>query len=620
VKRGRATRARGQAAAWWLGLVLWLGLSAAPAAAGEEDRIAVIEAARFCRCDDATLPPPTAAWTTVPLAHLWRVPAGRHAATAWFELELPRERVAQETQALYVPALNRSARVFVNGQLVAVLGSFEDPMPLNWNRAQLVVVPPALLHAGMNRVQVQERAYWFEAGWLSMVRAGPERLLRPVYEQRKFWQNDLVMMLGATTLVLSLLVLGVWMSRRDRTLYFWFGCATLVWSFISLDYFAYRAPIAEFGWEQALEVAQVLHAVLLYTFVLRFTGRRRPVLECGLWLYWAAGSLLVLRHRVGAQGVEAWYFGALVASLYFWGLLVRAAARHRKSEAALLAAGALTTIGLTAYDLWLFSRHSWTDRVYLAHFGAPVLMFAMGWVLMRNFVESLDAHERLAAELERRVQDKARELEANYEQLAEARRTEALAVERARIMSEMHDGIGSQLTMALSLVGAAAGAGGDPVATVLRQSIEDLQLIIDSLEPVEDDLLTVLGALRYRVEDRLRTSGIEIRWNVRDLPPMPWLTPQNVLSVLRIFQEAFANCIKHSGARTVEVETELLDRDGAPRARISIVDDGRGMAGPGRGRGLRNMERRARSLGGELRIDSRPGRTAVSLFIPVAAG
>ena len=76
------------------------------------------------------------------------------------------------------------------------------------------------------------------------------------------------------------------------------------------------------------------------------------------------------------------------------------------------------------------------------------------------------------------------------------------------------------------------------VATVLRESIEDLQLIIDSLEPVENDLLTVLGTLRYRVQDRLSKSGIELQWNVVDLPPLPMLTPQSVLSILRILQEA----------------------------------------------------------------------------------
>jgi signal transduction histidine kinase len=612
----RPTRAFRGHLHWW-SLVWWLCLLAAPLARAD-DQVLRIESARFCRCDGDAIPAADAPWAPVALAHMWRAPRGEHAATAWYAVDIPVPQVPADTFAIYVPALNRSARVFVNGRLIAVTGEFTDPMPLNWNRPQLFVVPPALLKPGVNQLQVQVRTYWYENGWLSMVRAGPERLLRPVYEQRRFWQNDLVMILGATTLVLSLFVLGVWMSRRDQTMYFWFGCATLVWSFISLDYFAYRTPIHEFGWEQALEVMQVLHALLLYTFVLRFTGRTRRWLERFMWGYWLVGSVLVVSRIFGGREVEIWYFGTLVGSLYFWYLLVSSAARHRRSEAVLLATAALGTIGLSAYDLWLFSRHSWTERVYLAHFGAPLLMFAVGWVLMRNFVASLNAHERLAAVLEQRIEQKAAELEANYEQLAEARRQEALAVERARIMSEMHDGIGSQLTMALSLVRGQHGEH-DKVASVLRESIEDLQLIIDSLEPVDNDLLTVLGTLRYRVADRLRQSGIEIRWNVHDLPPLPQLTPQNVLSILRIVQEAFANCIKHSGATEVDVETGLVHGAGGQGAMIRIVDNGRGIEGQRTGRGLENMRRRAAGMGASLTIESRPGRTAVSLLIPLQA-
>jgi signal transduction histidine kinase len=180
----------------------------------------------------------------------------------------------------------------------------------------------------------------------------------------------------------------------------------------------------------------------------------------------------------------------------------------------------------------------------------------------------------------------------------------------------MHDGIGSQLTLALSLVRGAHGEDAR-VATVLRESIEDLQLIIDSLEPVENDLLTVLGTLRYRLQDRLSKSGIELQWNVVDLPPMPMLTPHSVLSILRILQEAFANCLKHSGATRIVVTTRLQGTPGQGEAAcISIVDDGRGIDGGRAGRGLDNMRRRAEALGGKLKITSRPGCTEVMLEVP----
>jgi len=586
------------------------------------DLVQKVEGAEFVTTAEGVTPAGDAAWRPVALAHVWSPPPGVAFAEAWFRVRLSVPALRDQPYALYVPAINHSGRIFVGGRIVGEVGPFDGTMPLQWNRAQFFVLPPALLHAGENELRVQERVYGWEHGWLSAMQFGPEAALRPVYEWRHFWQTTFVMILGATVFVLSVFVLGVWVFRRDQTMYLWFGLATGVWAFISTDYFVEWTPFDGYRWEQAIEIAQVLHAVLLCLFVLRYTARRIPWLERGMAVWWVAGSAMMLSvdHRV--RWVEYWYLGTLVGSLYFWALLIGAAWKRRQSEAVLLATAAMVTIVLTAYDLWLYSRHTWTDRLYLAHFGAPLFLFTLGWVLMRRFVESLNAYEALAAVLEQRVAAKASELHSQYDELIEARRSEALAVERARLMSEMHDGIGSQLTLALSLVSRDAEPGGESarIAAVLRESIEDLQLIIDSLEPVEHDLLTVLGTLRYRVQDRLQRSGIEIEWNVHDLPSMPLLTPQNVLSVLRIVQEAFANGLKHSGATRIEVAADLVDA-GTPHeaACIRIVDDGRGISGTRTGRGLESMRRRAAGMGATVEISSRPGRTEVALRIPTRA-
>jgi signal transduction histidine kinase len=624
------------ALAFALALACMAMASAAPASDAAPGIQTVIDA-EFCSSQSDAIPGPDCGWKAVRLANLWTA-RDRAAAVenAWYRLHFHLDAVPSSGVALYMVALNRSARFHVNGRWLAQRGGFDPPLPLNWNRAEYVVVPPALLQPGDNVLHVQERIYTWEHGWLSPVAVGPEAVLLPQYERRRFWQNDLVRMLGATTLVLSVFVLGVWAGRRDQTMYFWFGCATLTWSAISLDYFALTSPLPGLAWEGFIEIAQVLRSVLIYVFVLRYCGRRAPVLERAMWAWWVVGAVCVATGALPVRWVEQWYLGTLLASLWFFALLVREAMRRRRSEAVMLAGAAIVTIALSAYDLWLFSRHSWTDRFYLAHFGAPLFLFVLGWVLMRRFVESLNAHEKLAQVLEQRVEEKARELGRNVEQLIEARRSEALAVERTRIMSEMHDGIGSQLTMALSLVREAQGEDGR-VAVVLRESIEDLQLIIDSLEPVDNDLLTVLGTLRYRLQDRLSRSGISLHWNVVDLPPLPMLTPHGVLAILRILQEAFANCLKHSGARTITVTTGLAGTPGVDEvAHIRIRDDGHGFDAPPpaadeppapappsvaaavarRGRGVDNMRRRARAIGARLEITSSPGRTEVMLAIP----
>jgi signal transduction histidine kinase len=600
-----------------------------PSAPGQPTDIPslVLSRAEFCQRPGLSDVPPDAGcgWKTVELAKLWKGPSEHGLADAWFRLRFHLDSVPARPLAMYLVAFNRTGRLFVNGGLLRDLGAMQEPLPLNWNRSQYAVIPPAMLRAGDNEIVMQERAYGWDLGWLAPVRLGSQEELRPVFQRRVFWQNDLVRLLGACTGAVGVFMLGVWLGRRRDTMYFWFGCVSLLWTAFSLDYYASSPPLPAWVWERFIESAPVLRGVLMFMFVLRYCGLHRPVIEAVSWLYFLVGATAIFGGFMPTETIDLWYLVVLGASAYFFFLQTLVGLRRSLLEGMMLAVAGMVQMVLSGYDLWLYSANTWTDRVYLAHFSAPLYLFVVGTILIRRFTESLNAYEKLAAVLEHRVSAKAAELERNYEQLIEARRNEALALERTRIMSEMHDGIGSQLTMALSLVrrmdreADPAHNGEDGrVATVLRESIEDLQLIIDSLEPVENDLLTVLGTLRYRLQDRLGKGGIELQWNVVDLPPLPMLTPHSVLSILRIVQEAFANALKHSGATRIAVTTGLKGEPGIDEtAHIGIVDNGHGIQPrQGAGRGMENMRRRASALGGRLLVTSHAGRTEVLLEFP----
>ena len=572
------------------------------------------------------LPGPECHWQTAPLAKMW--PSHRSGPPqydVWYKLHFHLDTVPARGVALYVVAFNRTGRLFVNGQFATEFGAMVEPLPLNWNRSQQAFMPAALLRAGDNEIEIQQRAYSWEQAWLAPVQLGPEARMSETWRRRVFWQNELVRILGVSAATIGLFMFAVWLGRRSEAMYFWFACVSLLWSVISLDYFAPYPPLPAFQWERCMEAAQVLRGVLMFMFTLRYCGKRWPVAEFLAWGYFALGVAAMFSDSLSSgYAIVLWYLGTLAFSFVYFIMLVRQGLRNSLLEGAMLAVAGATQLGLSVYDLQLYSSRTWTDRVYLTHFSAPLFVGVVGTILIQRFVESLNAYQRLAAVLEQRVAEKAAELERNYEQLVEARRNQALTMERGRIMSEMHDGIGSQLTLALSLVrrmDREANPGAPPqdgqVATVLRESIEDLQLIIDSLEPVENDLLTVLGTLRYRLQDRLGKGGIDLQWNVVDLPPLPMLTPHSVLSILRIVQEAFANCLKHSGATRIAVTTGLTGEPGNDEmAHIAVADNGRGIDGTRVGRGLENMRRRAGALGGTLQIDSGPDGTRVTLVFP----
>ena len=82
-------------------------------------------------------------------------------------------------------------------------------------------------------------------------------------------------------------------------------------------------------------------------------------------------------------------------------------------------------------------------------------------------------------------------------------------------------------------------------------------------------------------------------------------------------REAIINAVRHGRAAVVRVEFRS-----DPSLRLEVADDGSGfdvasaMAAPGR-MGLRSMKARIAAIGGELDIDSCPGRgTRVVVTLP----
>src|SRR5256885_16302908 len=79
---------------------------------------------------------------------------------------------------------------------------------------------------------------------------------------------------------------------------------------------------------------------------------------------------------------------------------------------------------------------------------------------------------------------------------------------------------------------------------LLQECIDDLKLSIDSLEPLDCDLLALLAGLRYRLGPRLGGGGLGLHWGGGELPPLPWLGAQAAPPVLRILQGGMTNILK----------------------------------------------------------------------------
>ncbi|GGB69057.1 sensor histidine kinase [Blastomonas aquatica] len=217
--------------------------------------------------------------------------------------------------------------------------------------------------------------------------------------------------------------------------------------------------------------------------------------------------------------------------------------------------------------------------------------------------------------LDARIAAKQAELEATAELLRQREAEAAVQGERSRIMRDMHDGMGGQLLSVLML----SRDENSPRQMIIRtveQAIDDLRLLIDSLDSVGDTMDIALGQFRERAETKLRAAGMRLAWsNMLDGQSI-MLPPGTILAVYRIMQEAINNAVRHSGGQVVSLAISPHNDGGFE---ISIADDGQpGAAMWKRGRGLSNMETRAQAIGGTLVIETGTKGTLVILRIPGA--
>ncbi len=491
-----------------------------------------------------------------------------------------------------------------------------------WVRPLWVVLPAALTEIQQAReIEVVIAVPVMQAGYYSVssVWLGAREDLEPRHDRRWVLQIGVPQATGLTLVTLGLFALLLWFKRREDSSYLLFSLATVAWLVRNLHYHLdlprTRDALEWFWWVTHASMSWVM--LLTFLFALRFARQRFARFEHGMALFVLVSSLasmplwgrgfdaLVLLHICNAVvGLAGTAFVASVA----W--------RQGTRELRVMAAALVIGVALGVHDLGLLAGWWWPEHVYLMPFATLVILASFLYAVQYRYIEALRQVERANEDLAQRLEERSVELRAQHDKLREVERQQALLLERQRIMQDMHDGLGSSLLSAMVAVEQGTMPQ-EQVVDVLRECVDDLRLVIDSLEPVGHDLVSLLATMRYRLGKRLQLGGLKLEWDVHDLPPLEWLEPPDALHVLRLMQEALTNALKHARASRVRVVT----RDLGKRVEIRVEDDGEGfdVGTISQGRGLRGLQRRAKVLGGSLRVDSSPGHgTVVTLRLPVA--
>jgi PAS domain S-box-containing protein len=184
--------------------------------------------------------------------------------------------------------------------------------------------------------------------------------------------------------------------------------------------------------------------------------------------------------------------------------------------------------------------------------------------------------------------------------------------EQQRIGSDLHDGLGQDLTgIALMLKGvvsqlrkegSAAHRDVEEVIGLVNNAIENTRTLARGLSPVGSGGGSLGGAIQTLAARISERFGVQVDCHLNCDEPLR-VSETAAAHVYRIVQEALTNVVRHSGATEVSVGLDTADGE----LHLRVEDNGRGFTStsPDRpdGLGLKIMRYRAQMLGGDLAIE-----------------
>jgi signal transduction histidine kinase len=199
---------------------------------------------------------------------------------------------------------------------------------------------------------------------------------------------------------------------------------------------------------------------------------------------------------------------------------------------------------------------------------------------------------------------------------------------RTRIATDLHDDIGaslSQIAVLSEVARAEAARGGGRadellarIATASRELVDTMSEIVWAVDPHKERFRDLAQHMREFAGDVLIAQNISLRFGASDAAGDQRLGMDARRQVFLIFKECVHNIARHSGCAQAAVDLTVADE----WLTLKVSDDGRGFdpaAKPARGRGLENIRRRARSLGGNLEVNAVPDRgVTVVVRVPLA--
>jgi signal transduction histidine kinase len=194
---------------------------------------------------------------------------------------------------------------------------------------------------------------------------------------------------------------------------------------------------------------------------------------------------------------------------------------------------------------------------------------------------------------------------------------------RIRIASDLHDDVGSTLTkislqselLQRKLTSDDMKSSVHRIGTMSRDVVSTMSDMVWSIDARNDTIGDLIDRMRDIASGVLSPEELSVEFNVTGFDEKKRLSVDIRQNIYLIFKEAITNIAKYAKASRVKVSL----RNDADRFRMEISDDGKGALQSLKltGHGLRNMEMRAKRMGGKFETANLDGFTIIVTTKPL---
>lgn len=199
------------------------------------------------------------------------------------------------------------------------------------------------------------------------------------------------------------------------------------------------------------------------------------------------------------------------------------------------------------------------------------------------------------------------------------RERQRLKLEKLRfnIARDLHDDLGSNLSQIKLISEIESMKNEDSKFTVVAHKLDDvmqnMKEIVWSINPKYDQLEEVVAKIQEFAIQTLESKGVNLKFDIGEIPKSIKLSPENKRNYYLIFKEAINNIIKYAQADNVYFSIKSNGR-----AMVTTLrDDGKGFDQNliHYGNGLKNMKTRSLAMKARLSINTTKDGTTIELVI-----